>query len=59
MIKDALEAVQKRMADAMAKAGRTDRVTLIAVTKKSSRISGGNGGAIGRPHSGRKSSTGG
>ena len=33
MIKDALEAVQKRMADAMAKAGRTDRVTLIAVTK--------------------------
>lgn len=33
MIKDALEAVQKRMADAMAKAGRIDRVTLIAVTK--------------------------
>ena len=49
MIKDALEAVQKRMADAMAKAGRTDRVTLIAVTKNHP----------GRPHSGRKSSTGG
>lgn len=33
MIKDALEAVQKRMQDAMAQAGRHDAVTLIAVTK--------------------------
>ncbi len=33
MIKENIETIQKRMADAAARAGRTDTVTLIAVTK--------------------------
>ena len=33
MIKENIEAIEKRMADAAARAGRSDTVTLIAVTK--------------------------
>lgn len=33
MIRENLEAVKKRMADAMQRAGRTDKITLVAVTK--------------------------
>ena len=33
MIKENIAAVQKRIADAAARAGRTDAITLVAVTK--------------------------